>query len=376
MPKFSFHPDELKRVLSLAKMVKPETGDLCFKFEADMLTIFSFNRRSHICARVRAITGSYLDPEFKSNDHYVTLDRTALFDSDLTEVTISVNDQSMSITATDGGQTRHASLKRRSIRSKRPEVPKTPDNDSITISAKDFESLLFQVSCSALVKETKTDEEMRMNQVHFYSDSNCAYSSARYYSSIVFLKDFNLDLSIVSSDIPLMKLFCSRIGSDNVNISYDDHKIYLVESKTGSFLALSRVVANKPQFSVLDKSGFQTMLTVDQEQLLKNLGWAQLAIEGTQRMNFTSLNNNSDICDIIISNESSEISRFPANFVKGDSIKADFPVRFFHSIVKHIYGKICLGFNHIDAPTVLGIFPFEQPEDIEYFHYLQSMRMR
>lgn len=376
MPKFSFDPADLKRVLALARIVKPETGDFCFKFSADTFTVFSYDRRRYVCARLKAVPDKDVEPDFRSHDYYVTLDRTALFDSDLTSVSVAVNEKSMSISATDGDQVRNASLKRRSVRSKRPPVPPTPELSAITVSTRDFENLLSQVSCSALVKETKTDEEMRVNQVHFYPEADCACSSARYYGSAVYLQGVGLDLSVVSSDIPALKSFCSKITSDSVDICQDKHRLYLVEPSTGSFLALSRVASRKPPLSVLDPGGFQTVLVVDQSQLLKNLSWAQLAIEGTQRLSFKASRTGSDGGEIALYNESAELSRFPARFLKGDSLNADFPVRFFHSIVKHVDGPVSLGFAHPEAQTVLGVFPSEPAGNVKYVHYLQSMRAR
>lgn len=286
MPKFSFQPEDLKRALTMARIVKPETGDFCFKFFPDSLVIFSFDRRRYVCSYVAAISNKPVDPDFQSPDYYVTMDRTALFDSDLTSVTVSINEKSMSVSATDGNQVRSASLKRKAVRSKRPSVPELPDLSSTSVPAAAFEDLLHQVSCSALVKETKTEEEMRVNQVHFYAEGGYACSNARYYGSVVHLDGLGLDLSVVSADIPALRSFCAKATSDIVNVSQDKSRLYLVDPTSGSFLALSRVASKKPPLSILDPSGFKTILEVEHAQLLKNLGWAQLAIEGTQRLGF------------------------------------------------------------------------------------------
>jgi len=377
MPKFSFQPEDLKRALALARTVKPETGDFCFKFASDSLIIFSFDRRRYVCSRVPATPDKPVEPDFQSPDYYVTLDRTALFDSDLTSVTVSVNEKSMSVSATDGDQTRNASLKRKAVRSKRPPVPSAPDLPSVSVQTAAFEALLHQVSCSALVKETKTEEEMRVNQVHFYADDGCACSSARYYGSAVYLDGLGLDLSVVSSDIPALKSFCSKSVSDVVSVSQDKSRLYLSDPVSGSFLALSRVATKKPPLSVLDPDGFQTVIVADHSQLLKNLGWAQLAIEGTQRLGFrASRPGGSEVGEVVLWSESAELSRFPVRFLKGDGLSADFPVRFFHSLVKHVDGDVSLGFSHPDAPTVLGVFPTQPDQSVRYVHYLQSMRAR
>jgi len=181
MAKYIFDHDKLRLAISLAKIIKPENGDYCFSFTSNILTIFSFDRRRYVCSRVSAKNIDEVDTSFKSNDYYINTSRLSLFDSDLTSITVSVNDQSMSISCSGDSQKRNVNLKRKNSKSKRPQIPLTPSYESISINSKDFEQLLTQVSCSALIKETKTVEEMRINQVHFYPGEDYACSIARYY---------------------------------------------------------------------------------------------------------------------------------------------------------------------------------------------------
>ena len=70
-----------------------------------------------------------------------------------------------------------------------------------------------------------------------------------------------------------------------------------------------------------------------------------------------------------------EISNFPVKFIKGDEIKADFPVNILTNIISFIEKIAMFKFNHEKAPTLLEI---SQGTDttIKSMHYLQSMRMR
>lgn len=376
MPKFTFKPEDLRLVLSLARVVKPETKDLSFTFSSDALTVFSFDKRRYSCARVFVEDRSSVEDGWRSPEYYITLDRVALFESDLTSVSISVNDKSLTVNATDGDQARKASLKRRSVRSRRPAVPGPPSVAFHEVPTLDLDALLAQVSCSAMVKETKTEEEMRVHQVHFYGDSGHASSNARYHGSIARIEGLGLDMSVVSSDIPVIKGFCSRIPGEVVRIGHDDTRLYLMDPSTGSFMGLSKVASRKPPLSVLDTDGFKTVLVADQSQLLKNLGWAQLAIEGTQRLSFRAKKGGGEEGELELLHGSEEISRFPVRFVKGDSLSADFPARFLHSIVKHVDGDVAMGFDHPEAPKVLGVYRHGSDGPVKYAHYLMSMVQR
>nr|HED05662.1 hypothetical protein [Ignavibacteria bacterium] len=205
MAKYIFDHDKLRLAISLAKIIKPESGDYCFSFSSNKLTIFSFDRRRYVCSSVLSENIGEIDTSFKSNEYYINASRLSLFDSDLTSIVISINDKSMSISCSGDFQKRNVNLKRKNSKSKRKQVPLIPSYESVSINSKDFEQLLTQVSCSALIKETKTIEEMRINQVHFYSGEDYACSSARYYGTAVYLPGVGLDLSIVAADIPAIK---------------------------------------------------------------------------------------------------------------------------------------------------------------------------
>ncbi len=313
-----------------------------------------------------------------SSEYYVMTDRTALFDSDLETTAFSVNEKSLSVKASGGDQERKAILKKRSPRSRRPAVPGILNCPSLsTVDRSVFDQLLRQVSCSAQIKETKTEEDMRVNQVHFYPEQGCAMSSARYYGSVVYMDGMSLDLSIVSSDIPSIKAFCSKLTGESVDLAQDDRSLYVKDPSNGSFLALSKVSAKKPPLHLLDDDGFDTVVVVDQGQLSKSLGWAQLAIEGTQRMGLKAVRGPSGSeGQMEFYNSDQELSQLPAHFLKGDRIQADFPVRFFFSISKFIEGEVSLQFGHADSPTVMGVSQRDPDGSVRSTHYLQSMRER
>jgi len=371
MAKFAFKSDRLKKNFALSRIIKPVTGDFCLRFSSEHLTVFSFDKRRYIKVNIVPESMEGIPSDYLSNEYYVLADRTALFDSELEEIQISVNEKSLSVKTVGDGQSRQASLKKRSIRSKRPAIPEMPDLPSIKIERGKLERLLHQVSCSAMIKETKTEEDMRVNQVHFYADSHCATSNARYYGSLAYLDGMELDLSIISSDVPVIRSFCAKAVSDFIYLSQDSDRLYVIDSETESVLALSRVSTKKPALSVLDPDGFQIVLVIDQAKLSKSLKWARLAIEGTQRISFIAKGD-----ELELHSTKEEISRLPVTFIKGDEIITDFPVKFFSSIVDHIEGDVKLMYKHEKDPTILGVSENDSKSEIRSVHYLQSMKPR
>jgi hypothetical protein len=383
VPKFEFTPESLKKGFSFAKIVKPETGDFYLQFTNSHLIIFSSDRRRFTYAKVKPINTIGIPDNYKSDEFYLMTDRTALFDSDLDVISVSVNDKSLSIAATGEDQTRQATLKKRSVTARRSPIPNIslPDLCS-SFNASQFEDLLKQVSCSASVKETKSDEARRINQVHFYPDKQCAASNARYYASIAFLNGLDIDFSIVSDDLPLAKSFCAHCDGD-VKLSQDSVRIYLVDNATGSLLALSKMVGAKPPLSILSQNEFSTEMHIDKTQLAKCLNWSVLAIEGTQRLSFkATLLSDSELTStdsngvVELNSGSQELSRLSSLFIKGDSIHADFPVRFFSSIIGYMNdGSVTLRYGHPASPTILEIS--QQNDDaVRSVHYIQSMKVR
>ena len=379
MPKFTFTPDSLKKGFALAKIVKPETGDFYLQFTNSCLIIFSSDRRRFTYARVQPQKTDGISDNYKSDEFYLMADRTALFDSDLDIISITVNDKSLSIAASGGDQVRQATLKKRSAVARRSPIPSITLPDSTNIfKASQFEDLLRQVSCSASIKETKSDEARRVNQVHFYPDKECAASNARYYASIAFLKGLDIDLSIVSDDLPLAKSFCAHCTGDDIRVCQDSLRMYLVDITTGSILALSKMAIAKPPVTILNQDEFSTVIEIDKIQLSKSLNWSVLAIEGTQRLNFKAIRGSELTTDGIVelSSGAQDLSKLSAKFNKGNGLQADFPVRFFSSIVSYMDdGKITLRHGHPTSPTILEISQ-ENPDDVQSVHYIQSMKVK
>lgn len=367
--KLHFDAGSLRDGFTLLKVVKPVTGDYCLKFVPDGVIMFSYDKRRYSRVMVLA-EGTELPPDFVSDDFYLTVDRASLFESGLDSFVVSLNERSVSVKATGEGQSRQASLKRRSLRTKRMTVPDDPDaNQILEMDASVLEALLKQMSCSALIKQTKTEEDMRVNQVHFFPEGP-VISSARFFATVADVPGLSVDLSLISADIPGIRSLCAK-APGKVALKRDKSRIYAVDSASGSCVAFSRVAARKPPVSHIDNSKFVSKVTCGKNLLTDALSWASTAVEGTQRVTF-----HASAGKLSLSTNSEEITQIDCA-VEGSDLRADFPVRHLFSIVGYVESDdVVFHHGHSESELVLGIGPSEPPEGFSYMHYINSMVSR
>jgi hypothetical protein len=375
--KIEFDPDDIRRGLAVAKLVKPLTNDFILKVMGGKLVIYSYDKRR--CARAEIRPQTSIDAGYESDEHFLPADRQAFLDSELVALTLSITDKGMLIKTEGGKQSRQATIKKKAELSRRPPIPPRHTFDAAEqFPAKHLEELLRQVSCSALVRETKTEEDMRVNQVHFYPDEACAVANARFYATMASLPGMKIDLSVVSADLPLMKSFCSKLSEGSVQIGQDSKHLFLSDPSTGSYLIFSRVASKKPALSMLPEEGHEIVVAIDRDQLAKCLNWSAMAIEGTQRLTLMAIaedTNGEGTMEFL--NGKQEISKMPVQFKAGKRFSADFPVKYLAGIVRYLgEGNACLKYAHPQSPTILEITE-ESPEGTSKArHFIQAMKER
>lgn len=371
--KFAFSPESLRRGFAVAKLVKPITGDFVLKFVDGALVIYSADKRRRCRAEVLP---SGERQGLTSEDYFLPADRTALFESDLERVSVTVTDKGMVIKSEGGGQSRQATVKKRLDNSRRAGVPAPVSFQSQEVPTKGFEELLRQVSFSALVKETKTDEDMKVNQVHFYPDQSSAVSNARFYASVVRMDGLDLSLSIVSADIPLLRGFCSKSG-ETVLVGQTDRDLIVSDPVTGSSLSFSRVSGTKPPLQVLSEDGYGVEVSVDGKALAKALTWCTMALEGTTRLTL-DCRPSPDGTSLSFLSNGQELSRVPAELVAGPELRADFPAAILASLSGSIDSdKAVLRFKHKAQPTLMEVRSASPScPGVSARHFINSMKER
>jgi hypothetical protein len=378
MAKFGFNPDSLRRGFALVKQVKPATGDFVLKFISGIFVIYSADKRRRCRVEIPPID---IIEDFDSDDYYLPMDRTSLFEIDLEKVSISITDKGMVIKSEGSGQSRQATVKKRLDNSRRATIPPRivdiSDNDISTMPKKVFDELLRQVSCSALVKETKTEEDMKVNQVHFYPNHSMAVSNARFYASFVHSHGLSLDLSIVSADIPIIRNFCSRVSGDKISVGQTNRELVILDPITRSSIGFSRVSCTRPPLQILSDDGFSVEVSVDASHLSKSLSWCAMALEGTSRLSIET-KSNGDANFLVLSSGGNELSRMPVNTMNGYGIKADFPASILMNLCSSVDSdNIILRYKHKSQPTILEIRgALTESHPVIARHFVQSMKER
>jgi hypothetical protein len=371
--KLEFEPADLRHGLAIAKLVKPMTNDFVLKISGGKLVIYSYDKRR--CARAEVQPINPIPDDFTSDEHFLPMERQAFLESELTAVTLSVTDKGMLLKAEGDKQSRQATIKRRAELSRRPPMPPKPALAAAAIlPAKDFEELLRQVSCSALVRETKTEEAMRINQVHFYPEKQCAVANARFYATTATMPGLEVDISIVSADLPLMKSFCGKFSGREIQIGQTEKHVFICDPHSGSHLLFSRVASKKPPLSLLPEEGHEVIINIDRDQFSKCLGWAAMVVEGTQRISVLALAEPDGSGTMEFINGKQEISKMPVEFKAGKRLSADFPVKYLAGIVRYLgEGKACLKFSHPSAPAILEIAEQTTEGAARARHFIQAM---
>jgi hypothetical protein len=367
--KFVFSSKAVGDGFTMARIVKPEAGDFCMRFEKDGLVIFSYDKRRYVRSQVSYVS-SDVPKDFRSEEFYVTPERTSLFDSDLDSVTVKINDASLSVKAEGNGQSRQASLKRRAKRSKRTAVPDgvvPASSESVLSVRKDaIEDILGHLLCSAVVG--KTEEEMRINQIHFYSSERCAVSMTRFYGTVVRLDSVDVpDFSIIGTDAPAIRTFSSKASVGLLQFSQDKNRLYVSDGL--SCLSLTRVSGKRPPVALADNSLFSFSAVIQKDQLAKALSWAGTVVqdEGTSRVRFQS-----DGDRLVMNYNNEKISDFGLAHERGQ-LDADFQVKYFKHVIDHIDGDVRVSYNHPQDPTLMCLSPKDQPPGFSVFHYMKAM---
>jgi hypothetical protein len=373
MPEYDFPRETLRRGLNIAKTIKPSVGDVSFSFTDRGLTLFSFDNRRYVRVEVVPGSTSEVDTGYESDEFYIFLDKTAIFDTELDNIIIDVNESSLDVKAIGGGQTRRSSLKKRSTKSRRPDVPSFPRVEFVECPKSSLDELLRCVSCSASVRDGKTEDDMRTMQIHFY-DNGFATSSTRYHASLVTSEGINYNASIISADIPLIRSFFSKIDNDQVGFGQDKDKIYFADLKSRSFLCLSKIATERPTFQRISDD-FSTSIVVDQELLMRNLRWSALVVERTQRISLiASKNSDDDSGTLVISFQKQSADGIPIKFLRGDELRVDLPVDKLMHIVSFLEKTVVFKFGHSKSPPILELSSGSDDSTVQSWHYIASMK--
>jgi hypothetical protein len=364
--KASVDSSALKKCLAASKIIKPVFGDYSLTFSKEGLRLSSMDKRRYVS---NFLPISYQKYEDDVEEYFLPQDRTTIMESDLDNLSFNTSEKGLNIKYSNESITKSALLKRRSNTSKRPKTQFLPELSPVAIlDSHLLEDLLKSASCSALIKETLTEEDMRVNQIYFYSSDSCIYSNARFYASVVSSPSINFDLSVVSSDIPYIRNYCSRNRGD-IEIKEDSSKLYFNCPSSHSWLSLSKVASEKPVFKMSNLSSPISELGVDLDIFKGALKWVTNVLDSTQRVTIELIDGK-----LYFKSFNNELCVIPTlNFSKNFS--ADFPINVFNTIFDHIVTGNCK-LLYSPAEFLNTLVVIQEFESYTAYHFIRSMKSK
>jgi hypothetical protein len=366
MTSFSVSSSDVARCSNSISIVRPASNFIVINIKPECVMLHSSDRRRTSYSRIFIPTNIESESEF-----ILPYERRGILDSKLSKSVFSISPSHMIIKSSGDDQNKKVQIKKRSLSSKNI-LAKFPEFDiDFSISKKTLDECLRQASCSALIKETKSEDDMRLNQIRMISSGNIFYSFARFYASVVHSDSPISDGSIISSDIPIVRSFLSKIDSDNVHVGQDPSNVYFASSDLNFALSLSKSPFRPHPFDPVDNSLFSSNVKVSTDLLLSSLDWSLKAAESGQRI---TLDSHDSSLKFIQSRD--ELSSIPIISSYGNPISMDFPSSVLKSIVGFVGSKSTdLFFDHSQSKTILCI-PGISTANVKSFHYLQSMKPR
>jgi hypothetical protein len=379
MPKFTFSSDRVRRGFGTAKLVRPVTENFAIRFKGPVMHVISFDRRRLASIKLRSDSCDVSD-DYISDYYFLSIKRNSLLDSKLSSFTLSVTDKGINIKTEEGGQTRSALIRKSADSIRRPKVLEfensTLTSPKISVDVKTLDEVLRSVSCSASIDETKTEEDMKLNQVHFFNDENCAFSSTLFYASMSFFKDLGVNFSVISSDIPIIRSFASKSGSDTV-LMYDlDKHTFIEDPNTGSFIRFNKVNGKRPPFHAVSDTGYEVDFTLSRSDIISNLSWSSTSLEGTSRITLKSDFTSTSPCLRILGNNN-ELATMPISENRGSDFSADFHIQYLSDLVSGVITDgVVFKYGNPENSDLLEVNPTEEKHGVSSRYFLKSMKQK
>lgn len=279
--KISFDPEKIRRAISIAKLTKPASGDFIMKFTEGKLVICSQGKRGQSWSEVSPID---FDSEFDSDEAYLPYEKSLFLDGHNDSVTLSFDESYLNIKVKSNGSNKNARVPLRNNNTKRSKLPnKLVIEESHRIDKRVWSEVLSSLSFSAQVKNTKTDIEMRQNQIYFYGSENAAYSNARTYASCATHKSLDFSVSIISSDVPTIRSFLQRGDSEQL-VGTSNGNLFFSTSDGSSYVCFSRIINKFPNYKIPSEDGYKFSAVFNTEDWKKNVNWSVKAVEGSNKV--------------------------------------------------------------------------------------------
>jgi hypothetical protein len=352
----TFSASELKRALAISRIIKSDDGDIHIKFSKGRLLFSSSDKTRRIISSVSPIENIENDDFSESDEFAIPLEKRSLFEVSCETITLSILNGSLDILAKESGSTKRASIKRRV--SKNTKFSDVSFEEGSPIDTVKFGKMINYASCSAIPDD--------VNFVHFSSKNSIVFSQSRYHASSV-SSEVPFDISILGSDVPIIKAFCSKSKSDKIFVLNSSNLIF---STSDSVLILGKMRSKHSEFNLFDLDGFSNVIKIDPELVSDSVSWSEVAIDGTDRLTFSVKEN---LLEFL--HEKEILTSIPIKIERGSPFKSDFSSNVIGHILKYVDSKeVEFWFCHKQNQSLLYILHNEN--GLKVMHGLVQMRGR
>ncbi len=276
----SISASNMKFMSGLLKIVKPRTSDYVLKFYKDGLSAASNDGRKRIRVNI-PYTKSCIQTDMR--DIYIHVDRVSVL-SQNDDADFFFDEKSINLSYKSKSSVKNTYIRYRDELSKRTPMPADKIRTGDEYKIKELTRVLGQMMFSSSSDTTKTEEDMRINQVFFLS-SGAVVANSRFNASVGRMDCIKSDFNVVSSDIPLILSFLSKLNDDIVIVSSSDKELVFIDRSTNSSLLLYKVVCKSSHnFSGFIESDFVNSITIDRQALKEFMSWSETSIEGTKKL--------------------------------------------------------------------------------------------
>lgn len=229
----------------------------------------------------------------------------------------------------------------------------------------DFLNVLDHLEASASVKDTKTEEDARINAVYFRP--SFSFSINRHTASVapaVALKTF----SIPSLDYSVIRSFVDKLDN-NENVKIYQSPSYMKIGQDRYWLYLTRIASREPNFSRLEDN-FSFKFTTSVSALKSLVKWSEYNAEASSYM---TLHMENDQCEFKTKFKSLGSIK---GKIHGEPFSVNLPSKGFVSLIEYLYGEeVNLNYSHVKMPTIFNLSTNIDGASSSQDHYIQSVRL-
>lgn len=229
----------------------------------------------------------------------------------------------------------------------------------------DITRIMDHLEASANVKDTKTEEDARINAIFFREDGS--FSINRHTASVA-KGEGEKQWSLPSLDFSSVRAFIDRCDSDRT-IRFEDGNEYIRVGYENFWLYLTKVISRKPNFSFLeDKYLFEFETTVD--ALKSIVKWSEYNADASS---YLTLAFSQEECEF----KTKYKTLGTINGINpGSSFEVSLPSKNFVNLVEYLSGsKVFLRYSHAKLDTIFNLHSLNAETGRAFDHYIQSVKM-